>query len=118
MKQTMANEVRTAIVTALFNQLSATEDCGMITSGSFNYPINKDGEEGWVEIVVKVPKYDDDEGYALREDYIAKCESAEAKARERAEAKARKIERDTQAREEKRLARERAKAEAEAAKAH
>lgn len=111
MKQTLANIVRNSIVSKLYEQFSAQEDCGMITSGSFNFPIVQDGEEGFVEIVVKVPKYDSDEGYALRDDYVTKCATAEAKAQERAEAKAKKIERDSKAREEKRLAREKAKAE-------
>lgn len=114
MKQTLANSVRNSIVSKLFEQFSATEDCGMVTSGSFNFPVVEDGEEGFVEIVVKVPKYDNDEGYALREDYITKCESRDAKAKERAEVKAKKIAKDAAAREEKRLAREKAKAEAEA----
>lgn len=111
MKQTLANVVRNTIVAKLFEQFSAQEDCGMITSGSFNFPVVQDGEEGFVEIIVKVPKYDSDEGYALREDYAMKCDTAKAKAQERAEAKAKKIERDSKAREEKRLAREKAKAE-------
>lgn len=112
MKQTLANFVRNSVISKLFEQFSANEDCGMITSGSFNYPIVVDGEEGFVEIVVKVPKYDNDEGYALRDDYVTKCESRDAKAKERAEAKAKKIAKDTAIREEKRLAREKAKAEA------
>lgn len=113
MKQTLANSIRSTVIANLFDHFSNKgEDCGMITSGSFNFPTVIDGEEGWVEIVVKVPKYDSDEGYALREDYTLKVDSAKAKAEERAKAKAAKIERDSKAREEKRLAREKAKAEA------
>lgn len=113
MKNSIANEVREKFVSDLFDFFVKNgEDVGRITSGSFNFPIVWNGEEGAVEIVVKVPKYDSDEIYALRDDYKLKCDNAEAKKKERAEAKARKIEKDSKAREEKRLAREKAKAEA------
>ena len=107
MKTANANKFRAKAIEAIMAYfVEANEDCGMIASNSFNFPIEKDGEEGWVEIVVKVPKYGDDEGYALREEYVMKCEKRAQKEQEQAEAKARKIARD----EEKR----RAKAEAKA----
>lgn len=55
--------------------ISKGEDVAQITSGSFNFPTEIDGEEGFVEIVVKIPKYNDDEGYALREDYQIKLKN-------------------------------------------
>lgn len=109
MKITTANEIRAEFIQKLM-EAYADEDTGMIASNSFNFPIVKDEEEGWVEIVVKVPKYGDDEGYALREEYVMKCEERAQKEHEKAEAKARKMAKD----EEKRRAKAEAKAEAEA----
>lgn len=105
MKVSVANALREHYIKAvrsLFNE----EDCGMITSNSFNFPIVTDeGEEGWIEVVVKVPKYAGDEGYALREEYDLKCKERAEKAKAKAEAKAKKIAKD-QARREKEKAKE------------
>ncbi len=57
---------------------SLGEDVGMIESNSFNFPIVIDGEEGFVEVVVKVPKDRGDDNYMKREVYADKV-------RERAE---------------------------------
>jgi hypothetical protein len=85
---------RTNLINELFDYFSAKgEDCGAITSGSFNFPVvGSDGEEGWIEIVVKVPKgtktaeYD---GYGLREDYEIKLKNAaERTAKSKAKAEA------------------------------
>lgn len=76
------------------------EDCGMIASNSFNFPVvAEDGEEGWVEIVVKIPKEDD--GYEKREEYQIKLKQKEEKKKSQAIAKAKKIERDKKLREQK-----------------
>ena len=98
MKLSIANAVRTELIASLLEDFSNREDCGMISSNSFNFPIVKDGEEGWVEIVVKVPKYEDNEGYALREEYTMKCEEKVAKAKEQARKKAEKIAKDEEKR--------------------
>ena len=98
MKIVVANAIREHYINAILS-LFNEEDTGMIASNSFNFPIVWEGEEGCVEIVVKVPKYDGDEIYALREEYRLKCAEREAKAKEKAEAKARKIERDKAERE-------------------
>ena len=93
MKVAMANAVREHYIKAvrsLFNE----EDCGMTTSNSFNFPIVWEGEEGWVEVIVKVPKYDGDEGYALREEYEMKVRKRAEKAKAQAEFKAKKIAKD------------------------
>lgn len=95
MKLANANAIRSKIVTDLFEHLSNVgEDCGMITSNSFNFPVVVDGEEGWVEVVVKVPKDDGDDGYGKREEYSLKLAVNAEKAKAKAEAKAKKIAKD------------------------
>ena len=93
MKVAIANAIREHYVLAV-RSLFDEEDCGMIASNAFNFPIVHEGEEGWVEVVVKVPKYDGDEGYALREEYELKCKERAEKAKAQAEAKAKKIAKD------------------------
>lgn len=88
MKVINANAIREKYIRILFDALTYSdyqEDCGMIASNSFNFPIvTNDGEEGWVEVVVKVPKGTKDEeydGYGRREQYELDCkEKAEKKA--------------------------------------
>lgn len=95
MKLTTANKVRAKVVEAIMAYfVEADEDCGMIASNSFNFPITEDGEEGWVEIVVKIPKEDGDEGYDKRTEYDMKCTEKAEKAKAKAEAKAKKIAQD------------------------
>ena len=107
MKLSLANQVRAHYTETLLNQfVQAGEDCGMITSNAFNFPVVVEGEEGWVEITVKVTKDGGDDGYGKRDEYRMKCEEREAKAKERAEAKAKKIERDKKAREERKRAKQ------------
>lgn len=106
MKLSNANAIRSRIVKAVMAYfVEANEDCGMIASNSFNFPIvAEDGEEGWVEVVVKVPKGTKDEeydGYGRREQYeIDLKEKAEKKAKAE-EAKAKKIAKDKARREKK-----------------
>lgn len=104
MKVAIANAIREHYVLAV-RSLFDEEDCGMIASNAFNFPIVHEGEEGWVEVVVKVPKYDGDEGYALREEYEMKVRERAEKAKAQAEAKAKKIAKD-KARREKEKAKE------------
>ena len=95
MKLANANAIRTRIVDDLFKYMSDVgEDCGMITSNSFNFPVVVDGEEGWVEVVVKVPKEDGDEGFGKREEYSLKLAANAERAKAKAEAKAKKIAKD------------------------
>ena len=98
MKVAIANAIREHYVLAV-RSLFDEEDCGMIASNAFNFPIVHESEEGWVEVVVKVPKYDGDEGYALREEYELKCKERAEKAKAQAEAKAKKIAKDKARRE-------------------
>ena len=110
MKLVNANKIRKQYIEELLAYFACEgssdgEDCGMITSNSFNFPVvADDGEEGWVEIVVKIPKEDD--GYEKREEYTLKIKERAEKKKAQAEAKAKKIERDRKAREEKKKARE------------
>lgn len=106
MKIANANAIRASIIENLFNHMEiCKEDCGQIASNSFNFPIvADDGEEGWVEIVVKIPK--EDEGYEKREEYGLKLKEKKEKAKAQAEAKAKKIERDKKMREEKKRKKE------------
>ena len=98
MKVAMKNAIREHYIKAV-RSLFDEEDCGMITSHSVNFPIVWEGEEAWVEVVVKVPKYDGDEGYALREEYEMKCKERAEKAKAQAETKAKKIAKDKARRE-------------------
>ena len=62
------------------------EDVGMIESNSFNFPIVIDGEEGFVEVVVKVPKDRGDDNYLKRDTYADKVRDRKERA-EKAAAK-------------------------------
>ena len=110
MKTTTANIIRERYLSAIMSYF-IDEDIGRIASNSFNFPIVEDGEEGWVEIVVKVPKETGDEGYGKREEYTLKVKEKEEKAKASAEAKAKKIERDKKMREEKKRKKEEEKGE-------
>ena len=80
------------------------EDVGQIASNSINYPIEENGEEGWIELKIIVPKHD--EGYEKREEYQWKLEEDKRKEKEAEEKKAKKIERDKKRREEMKAKRE------------
>ena len=62
------------------------EDVKRTATGSIAFPVvADDGEEGWIEVVVKIPKWtEDDDGYSRAEEYAQNvAEKAEkAKARE------------------------------------
>lgn len=104
MKLVNANAIRARIVRALNDYFDKCgEDIGMIASNTLNFPVvAEDGEEGWVEIVVKVPKGTKDEeydGYGRRQQYELDLEEkAEKKAKAEA-AKAKKIAKDKARRE-------------------
>ena len=100
MKLANANAIRAKVLEGIMAYfVEADEDCGQITSNSFNFPVvAEDGEEGWVEIVVKIPKEDDG--------YDKKKKEKEEKRKAQAEAKRKKIERDKAMREAKKKAKE------------
>lgn len=110
MKVVNANNARERVVGQI-REFLKEEDTGFIASNSFNFPIVEDGEEGWIEVVVKVVK--DDEGYEKRSQYEDKNLAKAQKAKIDAEKKARKIERDEKARAERKLEREKLKTEVE-----
>lgn len=98
MKLANANKIRAKVLEAIMAYfVEADEDCRQIASNSFNFPVVEDGEEGWVEIVVKIPK--EDEGYEKREEFQMKIKEKEEKAKAQAEAKAKKIAKDKARRE-------------------
>ena len=108
MKLANANAVREKYIRILSDALTYSEcqeDCGMIASNSFNFPIvAADGEEGWVEVVVKVPKGTKDEeydGYGRREQYELDCKEKAEKKAEAEKKKAEKIAKDKARREKK-----------------
>ena len=89
MKLSIANAARERYIKSIMEFLaSKDEDVALVASNICNLPIVEDGEEGVLEVVVKVVKKDYDECMQEREDYVSKCaEKAEAKAeRERATA--------------------------------
>ena len=92
MKLANANLIRGTMVDALMSFMGSVrgEDVCMIASNTFNFPVvAPDGEEGWVEVTVKIPKGTKDEeydGYGRREDYrISLEEKAEKTAKREAE---------------------------------
>lgn len=101
MKLANANLYRAETVAEIMAYFTSKgEDCGMITSNTFNMPIVVNGEEGFAEITVKVTKDTGDDGYLKRDAYtLALAEKAE-KAKAAAEKKAKKIAADAKRREE------------------
>lgn len=89
MKLANANKIRETEIRKIFEFYGGAEnDCGMITSNSFNTPVvAEDGEEGWLEIIVKVPKDSGDDGYLKRQAYEINLVD---KAKKKAEAEKRK----------------------------
>lgn len=92
MKIAIANAARARYINQIMSFLSENgEDVALVTSNSCNLPIVEDGEEGVLEIVVKVVKKDYDECMQEREDYKMKLqEQAEKKAEREREAAAKK----------------------------
>ena len=80
------------------------EDVGQISSHELNFPIVINGEEGWCEIIVKVPNDDGDEGYLKRESYQIHVEENVAKAAAAQAEKEKKAAADAKRRAEKRAA--------------
>ena len=82
-----ADKVRAQYVEKIFQYMeSLGEDVGMIESNSFNFPVVLDGEEGFVEVVVKVPKDRGDDNYMKRDTYADKVRERKERA-EKAAAK-------------------------------
>jgi hypothetical protein len=91
-----ADKARAEYVKKIFDFVeSLGEDVGMIESNSFNFPIVIDGEEGFVEVVVKVPKDRGDDNYMKRETYADKVRERKERA-EKAAAKKKSAEEKTE----------------------
>lgn len=91
MKLAIANAVRSRYINQIMSTLSANgEDVALVSSNTCNLPVVEDGEEGVIEVVVKVVKKEYDECMQERADYIAKCAEAEEKKAERAKVAAEK----------------------------
>ena len=89
MKLANANRTRSIYINEIMAYLASQgEDVALVSSNTCNLPVVEDGEEGVIEVVVKVVKKDYDECMQERADYIAKgAEQAEKKAeREKAAA--------------------------------
>ena len=82
MKLSIANAARERYINAIMQFLTNEgEDVALVASNTCNLPIVENGEEGVLEVVVKVVKKEYDECMQEREDYVSKCaEKAEAKA--------------------------------------
>lgn len=115
MKTINAKIFRETNVSALTEYFMARgEDVKRTAAGSIAFPVvAEDGEEGWLEIVVKVPKWnEDDDGYSRAEEYAAKViDQEERAATKEAERKRKEAERAA-----KKAEKEAKKAEKEAAK--
>ena len=104
MKLANANALRAQFVRMFSDFLTDKgEDVGMIASNAINFPtVAEDGEEGWVEVVVKVPKGTKDEeydGYGRRQSYALDLQEKAEKKAKAEEAKAKKIAKDKARRE-------------------
>lgn len=92
-------------VKALMEYFAAQgEDVGQISSHELNFPIVINGEEGWCEIIVKVPNDEDDEGYLKRDSYALNVAEKAEKAEKEKEKKEKKAAADAKRRAEKRAA--------------
>ena len=84
------------------------EDVGLEGASVFSFPVvADDGEEGCVQVVIKIPKGDDgDDCYSRREEYALKLAEKTEKAAAKAAEKEKKIARDKARREAKAAERE------------
>lgn len=101
MKLAIANAARARYINEIMSHLAAQgEDVALVTSNTCNLPIVEDGEEGVIEVVVKVVKKDYDECMQEREDYQNKLlEQAAKKAEREREAAEKKAKAEAKAKE-------------------
>ena len=91
MKLSIANSARAHYISLLMSFLAEQgEDVALISSNTCNLPFVQDGEEGVLEVTVKVTKKDYDESMQEREDYTHKCAEQAQKQAERERAAAEK----------------------------
>lgn len=91
MEMVTQNLVRAQYIKTILDHLSATEDVALIASNTLNFPVAYNGEEAWVEVTVKIPKDDGDEGYLKRKSYTMHLQEKADKAKAQEEAKAKKV---------------------------
>lgn len=91
MKLALANRVRAQFVNDIQSYLAERgEDVAQVASNTLNLPYMLEGEECFVEVVVKVVKKEADECYQEREDYQRYLREAAEKRAEREKAAAEK----------------------------
>lgn len=91
MKTATANTIRMTLISSIKNFLTEQgEDVGQISSNTVNFPYALDGEECFVEVVVKVVKKEADECYQERTDYQNHIKELAEKRAERERAAAEK----------------------------
>lgn len=101
------NELRAGVLSELMDFFrKKDEDVLQTNSNEFVFPcVDKEGNEKWIQIVVKVPTGGRDEegfdGYGVAESYQLKLKEKEEKKKVAEEKKAKKIERDKKLREKK-----------------
>lgn len=107
-----ANEARPEYVQKFLDFAKKTfDDVGMISSNSFNFPILYGEKEGFVQVTVKIPtKAEDDDCYAMREEYQLNLQKKAREAAEAEEKKRKKKEADEKRRKEAKERREKATA--------
>ena len=104
-----ANVLRAKFVEFFMNYAQKMgEDVGLEGASIFSFPVvADDGEEGCVQVVIKIPKDEDgDDYYARREEYAQKLAEKMGKAAAKAAEKEKKIARDKARREAKAAERE------------
>lgn len=100
MKMINANIAREKFTTQLMTFMREQgEDVGKVATNEFNFPIVIDDEEGWIEVLVRVPKTDF--GFERREEFEWKEVERKEKEKMREEAKRKKIKRDEERRKKK-----------------
>lgn len=107
MKVKNANVVRAEFIEKFRQFLEAEgEDVALIANNCLNFPVvAEDGEEGFVEVLVKIPN--DNDGFEKREDFTYILQERKEREEKAAIAKAKKIEQDRKRREEKEAERKR-----------
>lgn len=97
-------EVYLETISKFFNEKD--EEVLRTSSNEIAFPcVDEEGNDKFVVVTIKVPTGSRDgdayDGYAMAEEYALKCKNKEIKAKETAEKKAKKIEKDKKLRESK-----------------
>lgn len=103
-RKTLRDQVKAQYLAQLMEMLGAQEDVGMTASNEFNFPVvDSEGNEDFIVVKLVIPTGTRDgdpyDGYGARNDYELLQKEKQEKAKKAAEAKAKKIARDTKMRE-------------------